>query len=195
VIDRLDLGPVGVLYEERNRRPPAERADLVSLGEVLEEGAAPSPVLPVRFGTTLPDLAGLEQLMRERGSGWRRRLDAVEGHVEIVVHARDAGGPAPAPDPGAGEVTGTEYLLSRAAAVRHEAELVASVTAAIDPLVAELRVLRGQRETRLACLVPPERVAELREALQAWAEVDEGRSVEATGPWPPFSFAEAEVPA
>ena len=191
-LDRLDLGSVGVLYQERDRPPPAERADLLSFGEVVQSLASTSPVLPVRFGTTLPDLAGLELLMEERGPGWRRRLDAVEGHVEMVVHARDAGRPAPTAPAATGEVTGTEYLLSRAAVARHDAELIDSLRAALHPVVAETRVLRGHDESRVACLVAADRVAALHAALQRWAAAAEGRSAEATGPWPPFSFAEPE---
>jgi hypothetical protein len=189
---RLDLGSVGVLYQERDRPPSAEQADLLSFGEVVQDLASTSPVLPVRFGTTLPDLAGLEQLMEERGPGWRRRLDAVEGHVEMVVHARDAGRPAPTEPSASGEVTGTEYLLSRAAVARHDAELIDSLNTTIGPLVAETRVLRGHDESRVACLVAADRVAALRAALQGWAAAVEGRSAEATGPWPPFSFTEPE---
>lgn len=188
---RLDLGKVGVLYEERDRPPSAGRADLLSFGEAVQELASAGPVLPVRFGTTLPDLAGLEELVEERGPGWRRRLEAVEGHVEMVVHARDLGRPVPTV-PESDGITGTEYLMSRAAVHRHEAELLASVEAAIRPVVSETRVLRGDQETRVACLVATDRVASLRAALQRWAEAVGGRLAEATGPWPPYSFAEAE---
>jgi hypothetical protein len=188
---RLDLGSVGVLYEERDRPPSAEEADLLSFGGVVQVLASTSPVLPVRFGTTLPDLAGLELLMEERGPGWRQRLDAVEGHVEMVVHARDTGRPAPTA-PSSGEVTGTQYLLSRAAVARHDAELVDSLTDTIRTVVTETRVLRGHDESRVACLVAADRVVALRAALQQWAAAVEGRSVEVTGPWPPFSFTEPE---
>ena len=190
-LDRLDIGSVGVLYEERERPPSADRSDLLSFGEVVQDLASTSPVLPVRFGTTLPDLAGLRELADERAADWVQRLDAVDGHVEIVAHAA-AGRPVPTEPSPPHEVSGTEYLMSRAAALRWERELLDSLLNAIRPFASETRVLRGRQEARVACLVATDRVAALRAALQRWAEAADGRHVEATGPWPPFSFAEPE---
>lgn len=194
-LKRLDAGPVGVLYEERDQLPSAGQADLLSFGEAVQALASTSPVLPVRFGTTLPDLAGLQQLVAERGPAWRRRLDAVDGHVEMVVHARDTGSRRPSARPASDDVTGTEYLLSRAAVLRHDAELVESVSAALRPVVTELRVLRGVRgaqEARVACLVAVGGDPAVRAALEQWAAASGDRHAEATGPWPPFSFTETE---
>lgn len=190
---RLDLGSVGMVYEERDRPPSADQADLLSFGEAVQALASAGPVLPVRFGTTLPDLAGLEDLVEERATGWRRRLDAVAGHIEMVVHARD-GRPVPT-ELAPSAVTGTEYLMSKAAVVRQERELLDSLLSMIRPVVSETRVLKGSQESRVACLVATDRVGPLRAALQHWAEAADGRHAEATGPWPPFSFTDSEEPS
>ena len=162
--------------------------------------ASTGPVLPVRFGTVLPDLAGLADLVEAREPEWHGRLGALEGHVELVVHARAAvsavagtpsEGPAGAPDDRATR-PGTAYLLARAAELRREQELLDSLTAALRPVVSELRVLPGGEEVRLACLVEGSRTAALHQALAEWGRAGEGRSTTTTGPWPPYSFAEEE---
>lgn len=197
-LERFDAGPVGVLYEERDALPSAGQADLLSFGEAVQVLASTSPVLPVRFGTTLPDLAGLQELVDQRGAAWRRRLDAVDGCVELVVHARDSSTGRPSVPDASDDVTGTEYLLSRAAVLRHDTELVESVSAAVRPVAKELTVLRGLRgeqEARIACLVAADAVPALRAALEQWTAASGDRHAEVTGPWPPFSFTEAEDPS
>jgi hypothetical protein len=189
-LDRLDVGPVSVLYAERDRPPSAERADLISFGEIVQDLASSGPVLPVRFGTTLPDLAGLRELAEEHGAAWRRRLDDLSGHVEMIVHARDPQRPVVTAAKSDG-VSGTEYLLSRAAVHHHETELLRSLGDEIATLVTETRVLPGKQESRLACLVPAGGVDQLLAAIGRWAESVEGRQVDATGPWPPYSFTDA----
>jgi Gas vesicle synthesis protein GvpL/GvpF len=194
-LKRFDAGAVDVLYEERDQLPSAEQADLLSFGEAVQALASTGPVLPVRFGTTLPDLAGLQELVTERGPAWRRRLDAVEGCVEMVVHAHDTSSARPSPPASSEDVTGTEYLLSRAAVLRHDTELAESVSAALRPVVTELKVLRGLKgtqEARVACLVAAECVPALRAALERWAADSADRHAEVTGPWPPYSFTETE---
>jgi hypothetical protein len=185
---RLDGPTVGVLYEERDRGP--DRAELLPFGEAVQALSSAGPVLPVRFGTVLTDLTELNDLVEQRAPQWEERLDAVRGHVELVVHAQQPAAPTPPPSDG----SGTAYLLSRAAALRQEEEMQSSLLDAIRPVASEIRVLRGNREVRVACLVSADRVAPLRAAVRRWAEACEGRLAEATGPWPAFSFTEAGDP-
>jgi len=182
---RLDGASVGVLYEERDRAP--DRADLLPFGDAVQALTSSGPVLPVRFGTVVAGIPELTGLLREREGQWRERLEAVRGHVEMVVHARVEGAPA-APVDG----SGTAYLMSRAAALHEEEERLSTLMDAIRPVASEVRVLRGNREVRLACLVSAARVASLRAAVRRWGEACEGRLAEATGPWPAFSFTETE---
>ncbi len=183
-LQRLVGSLVAVVYEERDRVP--DRADLLPFGRAVQALSSAGPVLPVRFGTVLAGTGELTALVEQRGPEWRERLDAVRGHVELVVHASHADESVPKPDDG----SGTAYLMARAAVLRREEEMVSSLMDALRPVASEIRVLRAERGVRVAFLVPADRAAPLHAAVQRWVETCEGRLAEATGPWPPFSFTE-----
>jgi hypothetical protein len=183
-------GSVAMLYEERTEAPAATQEELVGFGEVLSAISRERPTLPVRFGTVVADVAEVRELMRRREPEWRERLEAVAGHVEMVVHARDETAPKPAPaTPGGGR----EYLTSRAAALRHTETMYDELAAALEPHCREQRRLPGTEELRLACLVPAGGTEALRAAVQAWSDAQGGRSTSTTGPWPAFSFTDEEA--
>lgn len=184
-------GSVALAYEAREEAPPNDRAEMIAFAGVLQELGRAAPVLPVRFGTVLDDVAQLRELIRERGPAWRERLSYVEGHVELLVHAYDDQAPRPSP---ASSGSGREYLLSRAAARRHSETMYDELTALLDQHSRETRRLRGDGEVRVACLVPADGIEKLRLALDTWAEAQDGRRVTTTGPWPPFTFAEEDNP-
>jgi len=188
-LERLDRGAVSVLYESRDRAPRPEQVEVLRLGEVVQRVARNGPVLPVRFGTVVEDLAALEALARDREVGWDHRLDVVSGHVEMVVHA--AGPPSVPPSSGGSPASGRDYLMARAAVRRHDEELRAGLARAVQEVARETRELRGRDEVRLACLVPSGAEDGLRRAVQQWCDERPDREVLVTGPWPPFSFTES----
>lgn len=184
---RVDVGPIGAVVETRDQVPSPERPDVLRFGEVVRSVAAGGPALPVRFGTVLPDDAEVAHLLHERQDELASRLQTLVGHVEVILHVEDESAPTPAPP---GETSGREYLLSRVAAVRHREDLLAALESALDPWAREFRRLPAAEGVRLACLVPGDRVDEVRAAVDLWARA--GRRVQMTGPWPAFSFSEPE---
>lgn len=181
--------PVAVLYEERAEMPPTGRDELLRFGRVVTEVAQSGPALPVRFGTAVGTLDELDELIDERAASWEKRLSAVRGHVEVVVHVVDDTAPAKAP---AARGSGRDYLLTRASAHRHAEELFEDLASAVAPHCREVRRLSGSDEVRVACLVPAGAVDELRSVLETWTATRDGRRSRVTGPWPPFSFTEED---
>ncbi|MGY1809916.1 GvpL/GvpF family gas vesicle protein [Blastococcus sp. SYSU D00669] len=176
---------------------------------VVRAAAGVGPVLPLRFGTVVPDETGAHRLLEAHGPAARAQLgrigDTREWGVKLVRRL-DAepvpAGPRPADRSG---VTGTEYLARRRQALRRhdEAEVAAEQAAelleeALRPHVTESLRRGGAPGSSLlldmAFLVPPQgetaflaAAAELRERLEP-----DGLEVEVSGPWPPYSFAALE---
>jgi len=165
--------PAPPLYAVRRGRVAAVVADrgvpeatpdaLIAHEEVVEALMDPGPVLPMRFGSTTADVAGL---LAEREDELAGALERVRGAVELGV--REAGGCAPPP------ATGTDYLMGRTRLARmHEAlapHARAAVRARRSPHVGAYLVHRDAVDAFRA------RVAGLDAALVC------------TGPWPPYSF-------
>jgi hypothetical protein len=178
---------------------------------VLRAAAACGPVLPLRFGTAVPDDEAARRLLREHATEAREQLDRIgdarEWGVRLIRAVSEpalAGVPRPArPE----DISGTEYLARRKTALAEKERAGRDATQAADRLervlaphvTATLR--RGGNPGAsllldLACLVPPDSeagfaasVAELAEELRT-----EGLDVELTGPWPPYSFASLHGP-
>jgi hypothetical protein len=177
----------------------ARRHDAVVRGAV-----GGSAVLPLRFGTVVPDADAARRLLREHGPAARARLariaDAREWGVRLVRTL--SAEPTPSTRGTRDAANGTEYLSRRREALRekddaaraaaHCAELLEQ---ALTPHAIQALHRGGAPGSSLlldvAYLVP--RAAEpgfLAAVDQLRADLAEERlTVETTGPWPPYSFA------
>jgi hypothetical protein len=175
---------------------------------VVRAAAGAGPVLPLRFGTVVPDEAAARRLLEEHAGSARDQLrrigDNHEWGVKLVRRLGEpvAAGPRPVDREG---VSGTEYLARRRQALREREDADRSSSGAaqlleetLAPYVSESLRRGGSPGSSLlldlAFLVPPEResaflaaAAELREKLEP-----DGLEVEVSGPWPPYSFAALE---
>jgi hypothetical protein len=219
---RLERVPAGDLALLVSRVTPDElRIDEDDLSEsgrlatlarghdaVLRAAAVTGPVLPLRFGTVVPDEDAARRLLDEHAAAARAQLQRIadnrEWGVKLVRRVGEpvAAGPRPAERTG---VSGTEYLARRRqaltehdAAERTAAEAAALLEQSLAPHVRESLRRGGSTGSSLlldlALLVPPEHesaflaaAAELREQLEP-----DGLEVEVSGPWPPYSFAALE---
>jgi hypothetical protein len=175
---------------------------------VVRAAAGSGPVLPLRFGTVVPDEAAARRLLDEHADSARAQLRRIgDNHEWGVKLVRRLAEPVPAgPRPVDREgVSGTEYLSRRRQALREREDDERSATGAAEQLEETLRPYISESLRRggspgssllldLAFLVPPEResaflaaAAELREKLDP-----DGLEVEVSGPWPPYSFAALE---
>jgi hypothetical protein len=177
---------LAAVYEElESARSPSVEV-LTQYGGVLLDLTRRCPVLPVRFGTVLPDLEELRAMLSSRHDEWAERLAQVAGNVELIVHLPYSSAGSDHPE----SRSGREYLLARVSAHKRRQSLQQALISVVEAHCLELRWLRGVDELRLACLVPAGEAEPLRIALGAWAGGDNGAAPTVTGPFPVLSFAE-----
>jgi hypothetical protein len=156
--------------------------------EVVERLMGSQSILPARFGSMLADEAEAVSALRARHDELRRSLARVRGALEMGVRATWTPPPTQAR---AG--TGTDYLLGQLD-VRRRAKHCAG---SMDPLLAlardsSVKILpRPSVPFIAAYLVDRDQIEEFTDlASQLAAEWDDEELI-VTGPWPPYSFAQA----
>jgi hypothetical protein len=175
--------------------PPDELAPTIErLREherVVEELMAERPLLPLRFGSVMPDESELRDLLAARQSEFEAALARVRGHVELGVRA-SAGGPrgtSSAADGGAAaELPGSAYLSRKLAAKRLAQQLHDALAPAADD--AHFRMGRDDGYAG-AYLVERAAVHEFCSRVDELRVEHPGLEIALTGPWPPYSFTEA----
>jgi hypothetical protein len=170
-------------------RPPAPTAEtLWRYEEIVERLMGREPILPARFGSVLADEEQARSTLRERHEELRRGLERVRGAVELGIRASWEHAPTP---PAAR--SGTEYMLGHLD-VHRRAQRAAEKVAPLRELArsSKVKVLPRPSVPLLgAYLVDRERTEEF---LEVAAELDtafEDGHLVCTGPWPPYSFAQA----
>ena len=148
-------------------------------------------VLPVRYGTCLPDEAAAAQTLQDNRAAFAVSLEAVRGAVELAVRVLAAKPSPSGPMPSEGSMSGTEYLRARARSAAEESDLIRSVH---EPLVRAARAATLARATRTGELLRAAYLVE-RNATESFAahineiQTDNPRlRITCTGPWPPYSF-------
>jgi hypothetical protein len=161
-----DGGAVGATGDEPAAgEDPADADALWQRESLLEELMRERALLPVRYGTRVADDAAAAAAVAPRDAELAAVLDRVRGAVEVSVRAV-------APDGAATDTPEAVHERLSAAAREHarlegpEALRAAYLvdTAAVDGFVATVRELQHEHP---------------------------GLSILCTGPWPPYSFAEA----
>ena len=176
---------------------------------VVRAAATTGPVLPLRFGTVVPDRAAARRLLAEHAGSAAALLRRIGRTREWGVKLLRRLAPEPVaagPRADRAGLTGTEYLARRKqaleqsdAAERAAAQAAETLEETLRPHVTESLRRGGAAGSSLlldlALLVTPERetdflaaAAELREWL-----APEGLEVEVSGPWPPYSFASLDT--
>lgn len=181
-----------LVYERCDSAPKASRERVLAFGSVLQRLCAARTALPFRFGATVASEPELHALLEQRAEEWRRRLDAVRGQSELIVHVEGkqvaAQKEAPVPRTGAG------YLAGRAEALRRTRAIGETLCSQLAPRCTEVRLLPSPAGAiRVACLARAEDIGELEAGVREWTRAHPEDSARVTGPWPPFSFSE-EVP-
>lgn len=175
---------------------------------VVERLMADRAVLPLRFGTKLPDAAAMRMTLAARHDEFVAVLGHVRGRVELGVRAMAsaAGNGAPPTAPALAPVarTGREYLLEKLARGRRSERDAAALHEPLTALAVEARKRRAQADDELlraAYLVERVNLARFRATVQRLQQQHPDVALLCTGPWPPYSFVGApdaaapEVPA
>jgi gas vesicle protein GvpL/GvpF len=157
---------------------------LLEHARVVDEIAASNDaLLPVRFGRGFHDAGELALALAELSAELEERLRAVEGCVELGVHASEAGAEE------TGSAGGSRYMQRRLREVTRVAE--------IHSALAE-RARESTRDTGTgtllngAYLVPRRAVDEFVAAVEQLRRHRPEVTVACTGPWPPYSFASVQ---
>lgn len=182
-----DAGPVTVVYEETATPPSPSRDAVAEHGRRIVALADRGPLLPMRYGTTLPGMAELRSIGVDHGDAWRRRLDRLAGRRELVVHVAAADVAPPV------DGSGRAYLQWRLRAVRRQDHAVEKARELVLPWADDLRLLPDRR--RLAVLVRIGDADRVRDAVAVYAAAHPDLELVVTGPWPPFSFCEEAEPS
>ena len=181
---------VAVVSELGDSRIEAGEDDLWT-HEAVVESLMGTAVLPMRFGSSVPNEEAALALLRERRQEFREAMDRVRGKVELGVRAvaRSAAAPQSASAGNAGP--GTTYMLARLEEERRGAKAAARIH---EPLAAIARETTRRPSSAsggmlsAAYLVDRERVDSFRARVEELGEEIDGAAVVCTGPWPPYSF-------
>jgi hypothetical protein len=190
----------------RHAHPPGDPAlDALWVHErVVERMMADRAVLPMRFGSKLPDEAALRDVLATRQQELLATLERVRGRIEVGVRAMQPVGGDPASNnsrPVASvpiAATGREYLeaklrdgrrVEREAAALHEPLASLAVAVSRQPGRAPDELLRA------SYLIEAPVLARFRATVERLQRTHPGAAILCTGPWPPYSFvANAAAP-
>ena len=190
-LDTLEGNVVAVVHAEQEPATPSDRDAVLAFGRTIQQIAQRGPALPMRYGTTVSDLTELRLLIAEHEEAWSARLTTVGDCCELIVHL--GGAPRTVPRPALTELSGRDYLMQRAEAVRGRDAVHDELHAVVRPWLREARTLAGARSDRVALLVPRDAATSARSRLEQWAADRPDLELAVTGPWPPFSFCEAST--
>jgi Gas vesicle synthesis protein GvpL/GvpF len=189
-VERLDgiEAVVGVL--DGDRIEASEDAVLTHARIVDELAALNEAVLPARFGRGYADAEALRTAVAEQEDALRPALERVRGCLELGlrVFSEQTDGDSPG--------SGREYMLDRLGRRRRAERLADEVHAPLAALArAETRTVAATPQLLLsaAYLVPREALERFQSALSELESAHPELSLACTGPWPPYSFATAEV--
>jgi hypothetical protein len=148
-------------------------------------------VLPVRYGTCLPDDAAAAQALQDNHAEFAASLAAVRGAVELAVRVLPTKNAPPTPMPSVESMSGTEYLraLARSAAQESDASRIVH-----EPLAGAARAVSVARANRAGELLRAAYLVDRNATESFAAHVNEIQTdnpqlrISCTGPWPPYSF-------
>jgi hypothetical protein len=181
-------GLTAVYSRHRSLRPRPSPEQLWTHERTVEALMTRGAVLPMRFGTVLPDEAALVEALGNRREEFAARLARVGGRVELAVRffaddpeGRDAG-------------SGRAYLLARVEQHRAAERAARDIHAPLAELASDSRTRpRAAPPTLLAAayLVDRGDVPAFRAQVERTVARAGVRAV-CTGPWPPYSFVEED---
>jgi hypothetical protein len=171
---------------------------------VIEALMGAHAVLPVRFGTILPNESAAEAVLVEHYDTFCHDLERVRDRLELALHVLwdreepQADEPGPGLPGGAVVSDGRSYLLARLQSTRREQELKRQAEALAMGLHAPLaaladdslqRVLSSPRQLLSSTyLIRCDRLPLFRQQVEALIATHPELQFLLTGPWPAYSF-------
>ena len=187
----LGLEETPLAVERLDGIEASEEAMLTHARIVDELTALNQAVLPARFGRGYPDADALRSAVAEQADDLRQALERVRGCLELGLRVLSQPGDTDSPGQ-----SGREYMLGRLDARRQAERLADEVHSPLAALArAETRTIAATPHLLLsaAYLVQREALERFQSAVQELESAHPELSLACTGPWPPYSFATAEI--
>jgi hypothetical protein len=189
-LETVQVGPVTALVSRHDERPEATEEAVIRHARVVEAALSlTGAVLPARFGTGYEDDEALSRAVEPRADALHDRLGSVRGCCEFGVRVL-----LPENEPTPKPIGGGEYLRQRLRGRDERARLAASLHGPLGEVARESTHRVGDTGTALlqaSFLVPDDAREEFERRLGRLAEEHGRLAFIGTGPWPPYSFAEA----
>jgi hypothetical protein len=189
-LDSLELIPQGELAAVCAPAPEGEVTTemLWEHERVVERLMDGRDLLPVRYGTRVPDAEAAARALEANHDRLVESLAFVRGAVEVSVRVLGDGRPSATPDTPA---TGAAYMRARAKHLAAEDDVRQAIH---EPLAALARAasirpagLPGEL-MYAAYLVSQDQVPSLTTTVEELQQAHPGWQITCTGPWPPYSF-------
>jgi hypothetical protein len=204
-LEGIRAGELLAVVSQHTQAPGDPALDALWAHErVVERLMADRSVLPLRFGTKLPDAEAVRATLAARQDEFVSVLDQVRGRVELGVRAmtsRSNGAPAAVVAPRAPVAvtrSGREYLLEKLAhghRSEREAAALHEPLSALSVATRRGRVQSDDELLRAAYLVERANIGRFRAAVQRLQQQHADVALLCTGPWPPYSFVGGREPA
>jgi len=190
----LAILPLRGFHMVAGRLPAVPAATAAALrrhdATVRRIAATVDAVLPMRFGSAVPDTRAAMRLLEPRTIELAGRLAHVRGHEQMTVRVFGPSAPRTSPPTRSTRAgPGTRYLAARRRA--HGAPELDPIRPLLAGLVADERVQRHATPPLLASvyhLVPRSRRAQYRARLARAADRLAPLRLSVSGPWPPYAF-------
>jgi hypothetical protein len=172
-------GDLSVLCRPASPREVTPEA-LWSHDAMLEALMAERDLLPVRYGTVVPDERAAARALAERQEQLMTSLDRVRGAVELALRVQPLAKVSPA--------SGRDYLRAKVAGLQASRRLHER----LDALARASVIKPGPELLRAAYLVDHDAVEQFAATVRDLQDAEPELALLCTGPWPPYSFAEGE---
>lgn len=198
----LIVDGLAAVYAQEPALPPRSVEGAWEHAQVVAELHSIATVLPLRYGTVLPDAAEFERVLSLRHGEFLAALGTVDGCHEFGVRLLPAqGGGSDEPAAGLRGASGTAYLRQRRDLIAAEMRQRAVLGAAAEQVQESLKSLAVQsrsEESRtregyhlsLDFLVRRELAKPFQRAVTDLPELPCIR-LQCSGPWSPYQFARA----
>ncbi|MBU8894226.1 GvpL/GvpF family gas vesicle protein [Corallococcus sp. H22C18031201] len=199
-----EAGMAALVSESPGPRVAPTRTHLLVHQRVTEAVLREHSLLPVAFGTVLPSLARVREVLRAAREPLSRALEMIHGRLELGLKVRchrehlarqlEVEAPALARHPA--EPEGAHAHRLDAAVSERATRDMATVLTDLRPLAASLREDPPLGEHMLlnaSFLVDRDEVANFEARVRALALRTEAYAFRLTGPWPPYSFVQRRL--
>ena len=176
-----------------------ERADqdvetVLAFGKMVGRIHQHTTIIPIRYGSLLPDEAAVIEHLTEKAVHYRQRLLELQGCEEMGIRLALAM-PEPNPPPNPKAISGHDYLQAikrkyseTEQAEKEAAELDMALAGLYSKRCGETGLFAGQHTYLVSYLVPRVKLDAFRAKLDRLFETGTHKGI-ISGPWPPYNFA------